>query len=621
MKLTQEYTHDIEHRFRYFVIGIAIFFLIVLTRLYYLQVMKGEFYRTFSTENSIKEIKIEAPRGNIIDRRGQAIVESRPAFDLILIPQYVQDPPKVFASLSSLISLDRDTLTSLWKKNLRRPRYQPLILKSDISREELAVIRSRKGPWYDERDPLDLRGVEIRMRYQRRYTYGDVATHLLGYVREIDAAKLKDFEKRFPGKYQTGDQVGVRGIEEQWDQTLRGQDGFEHVVVNAHGREVNYEGIERELRHSPPTSGSTFILSIDLEMQRVARDEFGVRRRGAAVVLDVNTGEVLTLFSAPSYDLNRFSGPEAGEYWKELSSDARRPLLHRAIQGTYPPASTYKVVNAISALSENVVQRDQPINCGGSFVFGGRPFRCWAKQGHGPIEISHALASSCDVFFYITGLRLGVDRLAKYASFFGLGHRTGISLADEKSGLIPTAAWKLKRFKVPWQEGETLSIAVGQGYDLVTPLQNALMIAQVANGGKRLRPKLVREPDLEVASDVNSNDVQLDPEVVKYVRESLVGTVADPGGTAHRLAAFGIPIAGKTGTAQVIRQDPGYKCNSELCRDHAWFVGFSPTEKPEVAVAVIVENGGFGATSAAPIAGALLKKYHDIYHPEQAKGN
>ena len=632
MELTHEYTADVEHRPGYAIWIIIAFLLIVLVRLYYLQVLKGDFYRFFSTENSIKESTIQAVRGMIFDRRGQLLVESRPAFDVVLVPQYVVDAPKVFATLSRYLNMPVEEIEAKWKTRTQQAPYQQIIIKSDVSRDDVAAIRVRKSPWYIEADPDDFRGVEVAVRYQRTAPNGTLATHLIGYVREIDPGRLEKFQKLYPHRYYIGDQVGQRGIEESYDLMLRGFDGYEQHVVNAVGREVEYEGISSQLEAKPATPGDSLVLALDKDVQEIAQsffegtgdNEFALSKgkNGAAVVVDVRNGGIIAMYSSPSYDLNKLASPEGSQYWQEISSNPRGYLINRAIQGGYPPGSTYKPVTAVAALSESVIKPEQTVTCGGALMYGGRAYHCWAKGGHGAISLHRAIVQSCDVYFYQMGLRLGVDRLAKYAKLLGLGSKTGILLSDERSGLVPTSEWKEKRFGIPWQEGETLSIAVGQGYDLVTPLQNALVAAYIANGGKKLEPHMV-----EAAYDAKGQkvfewmprqksgkdqDIPISKDVLKLVREAMVGVVGEVGGTAHRLSTYPVKMGGKTGTAQVYQLDGKVACLGEKCKDHAWFIGFAPAENPQIAAAVVVEHGGFGASAAAPIVGAMLQKYFDV---------
>ena len=586
-----------------------------------MQVIKGEFYHFFSTENSIKQIKVPAARGMIFDRRGQVFVENRPSFTLTITPQYVVDPKKAFESIEKLIGVPQEELEQVWAQRFKQPKYQPLVVRDDITAEEVATIKSRKNPWYEEGDEYDLRGVDVEIRYRRSYPQGNVATHVLGYVREIDGDRLEKYRKEHPGRYFLGDNIGVRGIEEKWDLDLRGRDGYDQRIVNAVGREVDYGGIADQLEYQEAEPGFSVFLTLDRDLQEIARDMFG-KRKGSAVALDPNTGAVLAMYSSPSYDLNLLASPGADDYWKQIAKDPKGYLINRAIQGAYPPGSTYKIVTGIAALSEGEIKPDEPVTCRGGLHYGGRLYRCWAKGGHGPMSYHRSLVHSCDVYYYTLGLRLGPDRIAKYANKLGLGKRTGISLADERSGLIPTAAWKKKRFGIEWQKGENLSISVGQGYDLVTPLQNALMIAQVVNGGYEIKPHLVEAIYNNEGDAVyrwkpkERKKIDIDPEILARAKAALAGVVQE-GGTGGRLKAYEVEMGGKTGTAQVVSLESG--CMKEECRDHAWFVGFAPIEKPEIAAAVVVEHGGFGAAAAAPIVGAILQRYYDIKHNTRSK--
>ncbi len=621
MRLTHEYTYDLEGRFKRPVFTVLLFLLIVLVRLYVLQVLQGDFYRHFSTENSIKETKLPAARGIVYDRSGKILVDNVPRFQVVIIPQYVVDPAGMLNSLQSLLDLSKAELDEVWAKRLRQAKYQQLVVKADASLDEIARIRARKSPWHDSAEAFDLRGVEVRTTYQRTYPDGSAAAHVLGYVSEIDGDRLTKYQQEYPDRYKLGDQVGVSALEEEWDELIRGEEGFVQRAVNAIGREVEYIGITNRLKTKPARAGASLHLTIDAEMQSFAQELFA-GRRGSAVVIDVNTGALLTLLSSPTYDLEKLTTEKAERYWRKVRAQQSKPLFNRAVQGAYPPASTYKIVTAIAGLSEELITPEERIDCKGSYRFGRRTFHCWNRRGHGASNLRDSIIHSCDIYYYVLGLRLGVDRLAKYANLLGFGSPTGIRLAGERSGLIPTKAWKKQRFGSNWLEGETLSIAVGQGYDLVTPLQNALMIAQVVNGGKSLTPHLVSSAFSEEAKRVYSftnketQQIYLDPEVLQQVSQALADVVSTPGGTAHRLSRYKVSMGGKTGTAQVVSLSS--KCTSEKCRDHGWFVGFSPVKQAQIAVSVIVENGGFGSGSAAPIAGALMQKYHDISQAQMA---
>ena len=617
MQLSQDYSQDFEPRFELaFTIIVAVLALIGL-RLYYLQIVKGHYYRFFSEENSIRSQPIPALRGNMLDRNGEILVQTRPSFDLVIIPQYVVDPNRVLATLETEVSLPHDFLQTRWAKRSEQPAYQPIVIAADVPADTVSWVRGHKVPWTDPNDPIDLRGVEIVVRYEREYPVGDIATHLLGYVAELDNTRLKKYQSEWPGRYHRGDRAGVYGLEEVWDRTLRGTDGTEEKVVNAAGRIVASGDFSEELVRKESVNGKHLRLTVDQKLQTVARDAFR-GKKGAAVAMDPNTGEVLLLYSAPSFDLNRFTGNERKGLWQEIAEGNQNQLLNRALQGAYPPGSTYKIVTGTAALQEKKVRDNEPIFCPGYLAFGSRNFKCWKSAGHSSVSFHQALVESCDVFFYQMGIRLGVDTLADYAHAFGLGAPTGLKLTDERSGFIPTSEWKLRKRGEAWQAGETLSIAIGQGYDSVTPMQEVLMISRVATLGKIVQPHLVKalinaedgkEIPLETPEEVfEKSSVTLDPAVLKKVRDALVGVVAEPGGTAHRLSALNIPMGGKTGTAQVValHQNCG---EGEECGDHAWFVAFAPVEDPKIAVAVLVEHGGHGSSAAAPIAGEIIQNY------------
>ncbi|MDZ4225086.1 MAG: penicillin-binding protein 2, partial [bacterium] len=589
---------------------------LIAVRLYYLQVFKGTFYRLFSEENSIREIPQPALRGMMLDRNGVSLVENRPAFDLILTPQYVDDPKKVFETLEKHLDIPKEKLQAKWGERFKQAAWQPISILKDVSMDRVSWVKAHKNPWDHVSEDIDLRGVDVRLRYEREYDDGDIASHVLGYVREIDAPRLKDFQKKWPDRYRLGDDVGIRGLEEVWDLQLRGKDGFQQKVVNAVGREISYPGVEEELTQREPVNGENLKLTLDGRLQKVARDYFK-GKTGAAVAVDPQDGAVLLLYSAPSFDLNLLGGEYGGEYWHEISVRPEKFLLNRAIQSAYPPGSTYKIVNGTGALQEGVVTPDEKIHCGGGLHFGNRLFRCWRAGGHGMVDYFRSLVASCDVYYYTMGLRLGVDRLARYARAFGLGAPTGIDLPDEKGGLIPTSEWKLKYRKEPWHEGETLSIAIGQGYDLMTPLQGAVMVSTAVNGGKPIRPYLVAGSTDTTTGEESlfplkppperKDAAALDPKILERVKAAMTGVVENSEGTAHRLSALKIPMGGKTGTSQVVSL--GKVCRGNACQDHAWYVAFAPVENPKIAVAVFVEHGGHGSSAAAPLAGELIKTY------------
>lgn len=585
MQLTQEYTQDIVGRFRWIHVLLIAFAVVMLTRLYVLQVVRGEEYRRFSQEYSIREVTMPAKRGLILDRNGKVLASNQPTLDLVVIPQFVMDWDKVRASLAQILQVSAETLDAAWEKRAGKPRYQPLTVVTNLSLDAVSRIKAQKTPWYFPEDPFDLRGVEIQPRADRRYVDGALAPHVLGYLQESEAGGLQ----------------GVSGVEAQYDTELQGVPGRIERVVDARGRVMDYPSIAARLVHRDPMSGGTIQTSIDVRLQEAARKAFG-NRTGALVALDPMTGGVLALHSSPTYDLSRFSEANRGVYWRELLADKYRPLYNRAVQGAFPPGSTYKMVTAIAGLSEGVITPDEKMTCRGGLESGGRRFGCWNKGGHGPVSLVQAITQSCDVYFYTVGSRLGLDLLAQYARRLGLGAKTRIDLPNERAGLIPTNEWKESRYGRPGTVADAMMAAIGQGFDLLTPLQDALMVARLVNGGKAITPHVMKPPSQGEPSD--AEDLGFDPAHLSLIRRGMEGVVNAPGGTAHALAALNLKVAGKTGTAQTV----GYESKVKK-GDHAWFVGYAPYDDPKIVVAVIVEYAGHGGTTAAPIAGAVMKTY------------
>lgn len=604
----KDYTVDVERRFLYFTVAIIVLCFLLFGRLYQLQILKGEYYRFFASENSIKQGTIVAPRGEIFDRKGKLLVSNTPAFDIVIIPQYIKDPEVLFNSLNKLLGIDVEYLNELWRDKDKNPSYMPIVIKRDVSLSEVSLIRSRQGPF-------NLIGVDVVIRYMRKFSNPESVSHLIGYVKEIDEQKLRDMQGRFPGEYFRRDMIGIKGIEGDWEQYLRGKNGFEQYVVNAVGQRVDYKGIADSLLSRDAKEGAAIHTTIDADLQDLARELFK-EEVGAAVMMDVNTGAIRVLYSSPPYNIEKLTGPDSSRYWETISSDKSKPLLNRAVQSAYPPASTFKIVTALSSLEREAVKKGENINCFGALTLGNRAFHCWNKSGHGPIGLFDAIVQSCDVFFYSAGLRLGPDSISEDAIKLGLGKKVSVGISGERKGLMPSISWRETNFKREWQGGDTVALSIGQGYNLVTPIQNALMLAHVVNGGYKIKPHLVENVVTSDGiekyrwKDLPKESLGFKSENIKIVKDALVGVVKEPTGTAHFLSQKKYSMGGKTGTAQVVSLES--TCTSKQCRDHGWFVGFAPADDPRVAVAVIVEHSGFGAGMAAPIAGALLEKYLEI---------
>ena len=583
---------------------------LLLTRLWYLQIYRGDEYAKLSEINRIRIQNIAAPRGNILDRTGQPIITNRPRFNVVWNREDAPNPDEVIKDLAKILNEDISVLLDRIRAATENPRYMPTRLKEDIDWETLVTIENKH---------LSLPGVRIEVMPSRDYLYGDLASHLVGYLGEISPAELE--ETRY-AKYQSGDQVGKQGVEKIFEEYLKGEKGRNYLEVDVHGFE------QRQMQLQEPFPGNDLHLTLDVELQRVA-EEAMAGRAGAVVVMEVNTGNLLVMSSTPPLHLQEFVGGISGTAWNKLLNDPLNPLLNKTIQGQYPPGSTFKIVTALAAISEGVITPDATFFCGGSLNFGNRRYGCWKKGGHGTVDFHRALVESCDVYFYSVGMRLGVDNIAKYANSLGLGKKTGIELEHEKGGIIPSTAWKQQRYKEKWQEGETLSVAIGQGYVLTTPLQLCRMTAAVVNGGTLYRPQMVQSitaPDgkiLKTFAPISEGKILGSAHSLGLIRDALIGVVNSPGGTAKVVKLPDVLIGGKTGTAQVVRlaqvEGMSEKAIPYKYRDHAWFTSFAPAEKPEIAVTVLVEHGQHGGSAAGPVARAVYKRYFELKAGKQGE--
>jgi len=587
--------------------AVMIFFLAVLiVRLWNLQIRHGEEYAKLSESNRIRVQAITAPRGNILDRNGNPIVTNRPRFNVVWIREDAPHPDEVIKRLAKILDLTIPELLDRIRAGADHPRYVPTRLKEDVDWKTLVYI---------ENNSFNLPGVQIEVLPSRDYLYGSLAAHLVGYLGEINQRELETLADQ---GYQPGDLIGKMGMEKLFDKKLKGEKGRQYVEVDVRGF------AQKLIRIQEPLPGNDLQLTIDTALQQTAEQALD-GKAGAIVVMEVATGRVLAMVSAPTLPLTEFVGGIASTTWQRLLNDPKKPLLNKPIQGQYPPGSTYKIVTALAGLAEQVVTPATVFYCNGSYTFGNRSYGCWKKSGHGAVDLKKALAESCDVYFYQVGQRLGVDTLAKYARMLGLGEKTGIAMEHEKEGLVPTSEWKRRRFKEPWQEGETLSIAIGQGFNLATPLQICRMTAAVANGGTLFSPRIVdsiRDPDGKVIEEfpaVATATVLAGSDALKTIQDALVEAVHGEHGTGKAARIKGVTIAGKTGTAQVVKLSQFEEVPEEQIpyryRDHAWFTCYAPAEAPEIAVTVLVEHGGHGGSAAAPIAREILKKYFELHPP------
>jgi penicillin-binding protein 2 len=592
-------------------IGAAIIVVIVIfvLRLFQLQILEGESFRRRSEQNSVRSIRLEAPRGDILDREGRILATTRPAYELQVIPSGLRKPKTTFAALGQLLGTEAARLEEKVGTRKGAERFQPVRLVDDLDFDRLARVETHR---------YALPGVVTDVQPRRHYVEGALAAHLMGQIGEIDGDQLQE---RAREGYRPGDIIGQAGLEAELEGHLRGRAGGRNVVVDVAGREVE------ELDVVEAVPGGKAVLALDLDLQREAEAAFldvpegDPARRGAAVAIDARTGDVLVMLSRPSYDPNAFAGGIDVETWKALLGDEWDPLQNRAVQNRYPPGSTHKPIVAAALLADGIVTPEARVFCPGYFRHGRRTYRCWKRGGHGWVDMHEALKQSCDVYFYTNGVKLGIDRIAHYARAFGLGRRTGIRLAGEAPGLIPSTEWKKRRFGVVWYPGETVSASIGQGYNEYTPLQLAVAYAALANGGKVLRPRLLLRLEARDGTVLKEfppevrGDVGVAPEQLAVVQRGLVAVVEEPGGTGRRARVPGVKVAGKTGTAQVVGLGHTEGMEEEEIeirqRDHAWFGAFAPVDAPEIAVAVFVEHGLHGASAAAPVAQRILARYFE----------
>ncbi|MBU0514691.1 MAG: penicillin-binding protein 2 [Proteobacteria bacterium] len=638
---------------------VALCFVFLLGRLWYLQVIKGPVYAQRSESNRIRVHDILPSRGFIYSADAKLLVENRLSYALAVVREDVPDRKKLLGELERLIGLDPRKAGRILRRS-KRPVFRPVKIKTNISRDEVALLETYKSR---------LPGVVILVEPKRAYLFPRLAPHVIGYLSEINARELES--GRYP-YHKLADFVGRSGVERSFDRYLSGSHGRRQVEVDATGRVVK---VLKQIHARP---GFNIYLTIDSRLQRAVQRALR-GKVGAIVALDPHTGRVLAMASNPFFNPNRFVVGLKAAQWRSLTRNPLHPLYNRAVRGQYPPGSTFKIVTALAALHRGVIGPETVISCGGRFPLGSHVFHCYGGHRHGPLKVRRAITVSCDVFFYNLGHRMGIDRLAEVARMFGLGSKTGIALEHEKTGVAPDRAWKrgriltrgwimalLKRVDLgsrfdlaaplwrawrkawadmSWRGGDTLSVAIGQGYNLVTPLQMAMVVAAVANGAREFVPRplwlysdfehlaalasgaaVVYRPQLvwritdingQLVKDLPPRFVRRLPFSVEYlqlIQRGLIGVVNEPGGTAPRARLKAVTVAGKTGTAQVVglavdQLYGGRQYVPRRFRDHGWFVAYAPAEDPRIAVAVVVEHAGLGGRAAAPLARYVIGKY------------
>ncbi|UCG38000.1 MAG: penicillin-binding protein 2 [bacterium] len=598
----------VERKLAVALVTLALVFLGLTLHFWRLQILQHSRYQKLADNNRIRLLDMPATRGIITDRNGVILADSTPDFSLAVVKEdMIAQPVDEIEALARLLGLEPEQFKERYLEGGTGIPYRPVRVFDHLGPREVAIF---------EADQDLFPGVILQVVPRRHYPFGETAAHVLGYVGEISQTQIRSGQ--YPGASR-GDNIGKYAIEKAYDDYLRGKDGGRQVEVDARGRELNVLGV------TEPVPGANVRLTLDIELQLDLERAFG-DSRGAGVVLNAQTGEVLAMVSRPAFDPNEFSLRMGTQRWNEILTDPGHPLQSRALQGVYPPGSTFKVVTAIAALMEKAVAEDENLFCSGGYYYGRRIYRDWRPGGHGRVNMHKGIVESCDVYFYQMGERVGMDALAMWASVLGLGRKTGIDLPGEAEGLIPSPDWKNRERGEVWFPGETLSASIGQGYVLVTPLQLANLYATIARSGMHMDPFLVSG-----ISDVNGmelyrrdptvkRETEIPDEVWNTVTGSLQGVVGESRGTGRAAAVAGLKVAGKTGTAQVVRlQDMEGRDEEEIpyeLRDHAWFAGFAPADRPRVVAVVVVEHGGHGASAAAPIVGRILKKYVKTYHPD-----
>jgi penicillin-binding protein 2 len=558
--------------------------ILLLAGFWKLQVLETGHFANLAERNRVRTIPIMAPRGRILDREGRVLVDNYPSFSILLLRG---DPGLLEKSLPQVaegLDLPVDDLRQQLSAAASEPKFQPIVIKPEATQADIAFVESHRA---------DLPVLELLMVHRRRYPSDGFLSHAIGYVGEVSEQQLSDSN----GHYRPGDVIGRSGLEREYNNVLMGTDGNRRVMVNSMGRVVS------TLDDTDAVPGRPIQLTIDYDLQAIAEADLG-DKQGAVVALDPRTGEVLAMASHPAPDPNDFAVRISAAQWKALNEDPQHPLLNRAIQAQLAPGSVFKIIVATAMLETGTPAQNFTVSCPGYADFYGRTFHCWQKNGHGSVNLHKAIVQSCDVFFYNVGKRLGIDRIYQYATELGLGRRTGIDLPGEQPGFIPSPAWKERVYHQQWYPGETISVAVGQGAVVTTPLQMAYSIGGIAMGGTFVQPHLLKD-----FPSVHTQRVALREDTIQQVTDAMFGVVNE-GGTAAGARLQNSELCGKTGSAQVI----GYDTRDRLgkpgeFKENAWFVGYAPRRNPEIAVAVVIQGGGHGGT-VAPVAADIVKAYY-----------
>lgn len=618
-----------QERFRFLYLAVILIGVLLGFRLWYLQVLQGDNFKRIAEENRLKKVVEPAPRGMIFDRNRKLLLDNQPTFSLVVTPQYFRTASKeeqeeAFQKLAKITDIPEKEIWETLKKARRQPSFQPVLIKKNLSEDEVALIEMEK---------IDLPGIDVDVGIQRTNVYDNISAHVLGYISMISPKELPRLNRR-GRRYSKDDSIGKAGLEQQWEDVLRGVDGISYLEVDALGRKKREVGQDSQsllsdLANRKPIPGKNFVLTIDQDLQNAAAKAFGEEKTGAVVAIDPNNGEILAMLSWPAFKTTDFSIGVEPTYLQELFNNEDKPLLDKTIKEHYGPGSTFKIISAIAGLEEGLIDPNAKIQCGGSFRFGRRNYHDWKRSGFGPTDVVKSLTRSVDVYYYKLAVRMDIDTLAAYAKRLGLGQKTNVRLPGEISGIVPSREWKQKVKGEKWQKGETLSVIIGQSFLTATPIQLANMIAAIANGGTLYRPRIVKQietPDGQILETTQSEIIaenKFKESTLKYVRQGLRNVLShEANGTAKWASIPGIDAAGKTGTTQVIRftketLHSDCKDQEKRFRHHGLFVAYAPFKNPKIAVAVVAEHSCSGSGGAAPIAMQVIKAYLAKIDPDK----
>lgn len=585
---------------------VAVFFAFLALRLFWMQIISYEKYKTLSENNRIRIVRIKADRGFIKDNKGRLIVKNSPSYELKIVKEDVKDLDEILDKLSKILPIDKNYAKKQVEKSYL---YEPAIISRGLTFQQVAEILEHSDEYA---------GVEIGLEAVRSYMESNSFSHVLGYMSEVNEKELQGSDY-----YRSGDFVGKTGIEKVYEEQLRGTDGARQVEVDSYGRPID---ILSEKLSQP---GQHITLTLDFEVQTFLH-RLMENKKGAVVVMDINNFDVLSLYSAPTYNLMTFTPFATSQERLTIIKDPSKPLLNRAIEGRYPPGSVYKILMAVAGLMEHKISPNSMFNCSGEMQYGNFRYKCWKKEGHGTINLVSAIEQSCDVYFYNVGLLLGIDPIYEYSDKLSLGRKTGIALPNEKAGFFPSRQWKKEVRREAWYPGETIITSIGQGYIATTPMQIAVMLAGIFNGGNVYQPNLVRYFEDTATGNIIEpqrvlvNKLYIDKKAADIAMEGMRRVVEGDRATGYRAKVPGVHIGGKTGTAQVVSlkrtEDMEEDDIPEHYRDHSWFAAVFPVENPKYVAVAMIEHGGAGSKGSAPIVGALVNKMADLGYVKRETG-